>query len=274
MKVFVLDLSVCNGCYCCQIACKDEHVGNDWMPYARPQPDTGQFWLGITETVHGHVPHVKVSYVPQLCQHCDDAPCIEECKADAIYKRDDGIVIIDPDKCIGCKLCADTCPHGSIYFNDALNVAQKCTGCSHLRDSEPDEWQVPRCVDQCPTEALRFGDEEEFADFIAGAEQINVEAGTKGRVYYKGLPKMFVAGTVYEPTDKEVIIGATCTLKDNDSGATCTETTNNFGDFWFKELAGDRTFTLTIEKDGKSKVIENITTDIARGLGDIPMSLA
>ena len=60
MKVFAIDLSVCNGCYCCQIACKDEHVANDWTPYAKPQPDTGQFWLGLTEQVRGQVPKVKV----------------------------------------------------------------------------------------------------------------------------------------------------------------------------------------------------------------------
>ena len=54
MKAFVIDLSVCNGCYCCQIACKDEHAGNDWSPYAKPQPDTGQFWLGIKEKSQGN----------------------------------------------------------------------------------------------------------------------------------------------------------------------------------------------------------------------------
>ncbi|MFV0439606.1 MAG: 4Fe-4S dicluster domain-containing protein [Desulfopila sp.] len=273
MKVFTIDLSRCNGCYCCQIACKDEHVGNDWFPYARPQPDTGQFWLGITEQVHGHVPHVRVSYVPNLCHHCDDAPCIEGCKAKAIYKRDDGMVIIDPDKCIGCKLCQDTCPHDAIFFNEQLNLAQKCTACSHLRDSDPEEWSVPRCVDQCPTEALQFGDEEDFADFIAKAEPYRPERGTKSRVYYQGLPQKFIAGTLYEPTDKEVIIGATCTLKDEENGRKFTETTNNFGDFWLKGLEDDHSYTLTIEKDGHQKVISGITTDIDRGLGDIAMDM-
>ncbi len=227
MKVFTVDLSICNGCYCCQIACKDEHVANDWTPYAKPQPDTGQFWIGLTEEVRGHVPHVKVTYTPLMCNHCDDAPCIEDCKVDAIYKRDDGIVIIDPVKCTGCKICADTCPHNSIYFNEQLNIAQKCTGCTHLLDNDP-EWTVPRCVDQCPTEALRFGEEEDFKDFISEAEIINPEAGTKARVYYKSLPKKFVAGTLYDPGEKEVIIGATCTMKDDESGATFTEATNNF----------------------------------------------
>ena len=273
MKVFAIDLSVCNGCYCCQIACKDEHVGNDWTPYAKPQPDTGQFWIGLTELVRGQVPKVKITYVPKMCHHCDDAPCMADCKPGAIYKRDDGMVIIDPVKCTGCKLCADTCPHDAIFFNEALNIAQKCTGCSHLRDNDPDEWPVPRCVDQCPTDALRFGDEEEFADFIKEAELLNPEAGTKSRVYYKGLPRKFVAGTLYDPKGKEVIIGANCTLKDVESGETFTTTTDNFGDFWFRGLKDERAFTLTLEKDGKTKTIDDVTTDIDLSLGDIPMEL-
>ena len=273
MKVFTVDLTVCNGCYCCQIACKDEHVANDWTPYAKPQPDTGQFWIGLTETVRGHVPHVKVSYVPFLCNHCDDAPCIADCKAEAIYKRDDGIVIIDPVKCTGCKLCVDTCPHNSIYFNEQINIAQKCTGCSHLLDND-EEWTVPRCVDQCPTEALKFGEEEDFADFIKDAALLNPEAGTKSRVYYKGLPKKFIAGTLYDPAEKEVLIGATCTLVDEESGLKFTETTTGFGDFWFKELPDDRSYSLTFEKDGVTQTMKAIKTDIDRGLGDIAMNMA
>jgi len=273
MKVFAIDLSVCNGCYCCQIACKDEHVANDWTPYAKPQPDTGQFWIGLTELVRGQVPKVKVSYIPKMCHHCDDAPCIDSCKVEAIYKRDDGIVIIDPDKCTGCKLCADACPHDAIFFNEHLNIAQKCTGCSHLRDNEPEEWPVPRCVDQCPTDALRFGEESEFADFIKGAELLNPGAGTKSRVYYKHLPKKFVAGTLYDPKQKEVIIGATCTLKDNQSGETFTAETDNFGDFWFRGLKDDRSFTLTMKKGQKSLVIDDIVTTMDLSLGDIPMKL-
>ncbi|WDP92327.1 MAG: 4Fe-4S binding protein [Desulfobacter sp.] len=272
MKAFYLDLSVCNGCYCCQIACKDEHVANDWSPYAKPQPDTGQFWIGITELVRGQVPKVKVTYIPKMCHHCDDAPCIEQCAYDAIEKRSDGLVLIHPDKCTGCKLCKDTCPHDAIYFNENLNIAQKCTGCSHLLDND-DEWEVPRCVDQCPTDALRFGEESEFSDFIKDAEFLNPEAGTQSRVYYKNLPRKFVAGTVYDPVEKEVIIGAACSLTDDDSGETFTAVTDNFGDFWFRKLGDARSFTLDIEKDGAKKTIKNIVTDKDLSLGDIPMQV-
>ena len=64
MKVFVYDLDKCNGCHNCQIACKDEHVDNEWLPYAKPQPDTGHFWCKVEEEVCGKTPHVRVNYLP------------------------------------------------------------------------------------------------------------------------------------------------------------------------------------------------------------------
>jgi Fe-S-cluster-containing dehydrogenase component len=146
MKVFVSDVEKCLGCYCCQISCKDEYCGNDWMPYSKPQPMTGQFWRKVEEHVRGTVPKVKVAYIPTGCMHCDDAPCINACTDNAIYKREDGMVIIDPQKCTGQQLCIDACPYGAIYFNNTLNIAKKCTGCAHLLDRG---WPIkePRCVD-------------------------------------------------------------------------------------------------------------------------------
>jgi tetrathionate reductase subunit B len=263
-KAFIIDVSICNGCYSCQIACKDEHVGNDWTPVAKPQPDTGQFWLKINEYIRGTVPKVKMHYVPVLCMHCDKAPCISACPIEgAIYKRDDGLVIIDPEKCTGCKNCIDVCPYDAIYFNEDLNIAQKCTGCAHLLDND---WKEPRCVDACPTGALKMVSEAEFkAQKYAEGLKSNID--TKPRVCYLNIPKKFIAGTVYDPVKKEVIIGATCTLSSN--GDKMTETTDGFGDFWFEGLF-EGTYTLKIEKDGKIKQIDSISThkkDI--NLGDI-----
>ena len=269
MKAMVIDINRCNGCYNCQIACKDEHVGNDWSPIAKPQPDTGQFWMKVTDIVKGQVPKVRVRYMHDICQHCDDAPCIPACKAGAIYKRDDGIVIIDPTKCTGAKQCVDACPYDVIYFNTDLNIAQKCTFCAHLLD---DGWKEPRCVDSCPTEALRFGEEADLKEFIDKAEILKPEAKAKPRVYYLGLPfRSFVAGAVYDPEADECLEGATVTLKKG--GKSLKATTDNFGDFWFEELDRDgKPVSITIAMDGYlPRTIEDISIDEDINVGDIEL---
>ena len=247
-KVFVIDLSVCNGCYTCQFACKDEHCGNDWTPIAKPQPKIGQFWLKLDERVRGTVPKVKVAYRPHLCMHCDEAPCMESCPVEgAIYKREDGLVIIDTEKCTGCRNCMDACPYSTIYFNENLNIAQKCTGCAHLLDSG---WTETRCTDACPTLAIKIMDEDdaETQALITGAEvwKPELKDTVKPRVYYLNVPKKFIAGTLYEPVEEEVVIGATATLKDTKSGAVLALETDAYGDFWFEGI-GDSTYDLELK---------------------------
>jgi tetrathionate reductase subunit B len=270
-KVFVIDVSKCNGCHCCQIVCKDEHVGNDWSPIAKPQPDIGQFWLELTERVRGTVPKVKVAYRPHLCMHCDNPPCLTACPVPgALYKRDDGLVIIDTVKCTGCRLCVDACPYDVIFFNENLNLAQKCTGCAHLID---DGWAEPRCADACPTLAIRFLDETEAKDLIARGEvwKPELKDEVQPRVYYLGLPKKFIAGTLYDPVEEEVIIGATVTLTGRDGGV-CTTRTDEYGDFWFEGLR-DGVFDLRLETQGSVRLFPDLdTTDRDINLGDIPIT--
>jgi tetrathionate reductase subunit B len=269
MKVFVIDISKCNGCYSCQLACKDEHVGNDWMPYARPQPDTGQFWLKMNETVRGTVPKVKVAYQATLCMHCDNAPCISACKVKGgIYKRHDGLVVINPGKCTGCRYCLDACPYNAIYFNADLNLAQKCTGCAHLMDRG---WKEPRCVDICPAGALRFGEESELAEWISRAEILKPESGAQPRVFYLNLPKRFVAGTVYDPLKEEVVAAAACTLTDLKNGRKHSMKTDGFGDFWFEGVETGM-YSLEITGGGKTKIIASIATEKDVNLGDIALT--
>lgn len=267
-KAFVIDVGRCCGCYNCQLACKDEHVDNDWAPYARPQPDTGQFWLKIQEDIRGTVPKVRMHYVPLLCNHCDSAPCMEACSVEgAIVKRDDGLVLIDPRVCTGCKDCMAACPYGVIYFNDALTIAQKCTGCAHLLDNG---FALPRCVESCPTDAILFGEEADLQAAIGGAVALQPETGSRPRVYYRNIPGVFIGGTVYDPVQREVVIGGRCLL--TGGGRVREAFTDAYGDFWFEDLAAGA-YDVSIEADGfESTHFSAVDAGESVNLGEIPLN--
>jgi len=264
MKAFVIDVGRCCDCYNCQLACKDEHVENDWTPYAKPQPETGQFWLKVEEHVCGTIPKVKMHYIPKLCNHCEKPACLDACPDKAISIRDDGLVLIEPERCTGCKACLSACPYGAVYFNDTLNLAQKCTGCAHLLDNG---YEVPRCVESCPTDAMSFGEREDLMDLIEGSSLLKPEAGYGPRVSYRNIPGKFIAGTVYDPVEKEVIINARCLAT---SGGKVIETfTDPYGDFWFKDLSVG-IYHVSIEAEGfKGRYFSGIDTAQDVNLGDI-----
>ena len=270
MKCLIIDVTKCVGCYNCQLACKDEHVGNDWTPYAKPQPE-GHFWMRVKEVERGALPKVKVDWIPILCMHCEDAPCIPACPEHAIYRRSDGIIIIDPEKCQGAKKCIEACPYGVIYFNEELGISQKCTMCAHLLDRGSKE---PRCVTACPTEALKFGEYEELQYLIDKAEILTPEdkPKTKARVFYIGLPKKFIAGEVYCPGEDKCLEGAEVILTDLSTGEKFTTKTDNFGDFWLEKLRVS-TYSLTIKKKGYyPQEIKSISTEKDVNLGEIGLN--
>jgi len=251
--------------------CKDEHSGNDWSPIAKPQPEVGQFWVKLTERVRGTVPKVKVAYRPHLCMHCDKAACMAACPSGNIYKREDGLVVVDSVKCKGCRNCVDACNFDAIYFNEDLNISQKCTGCAHLLDNG---WSEPRCVDACPTLAMKFMDEEDAKELIKDAEvwRPEIKDKTQPRVYYLNVPKKFIAGTLYDPVEEEVFIDAKCSLTDVDNGKKYAVVTDAYGDFWFEDLP-DGKFKLEVKAGGKTKVFDEIdTTGNDVNLGDIPLA--
>ncbi|MDR3363393.1 MAG: carboxypeptidase regulatory-like domain-containing protein [Clostridiales Family XIII bacterium] len=266
-KAFVIDVALCSGCYSCQIACKDEHCGNDWRPYSAPQPDTGQFWIKVNEKPCGTIPKVRVVYTPVLCNHCASPACIAACKNGAIFKRDDGLVLIDPGKCKGCADCAKACPYGAIYENEALGIAQKCSGCAHLLDNG---YAEPRCVEACPTGALAFGEEDGLAGDIKGAAVLKPETGSYPKVYYRNVPGQFIAGTAYDPELKEVIEHAEVVAVTG--GKILRTWTDDFGDFWLNDLAVG-SYDVTIAAAGyEPKNFSGLRTDECVNLGDIPLA--
>lgn len=258
-QVLLIDITRCNGCYSCQLSCKDEHVDNDWSPIAKPQPNTGHFWHKVTETVQGTVPKVRVHYMHDMCNHCRNARCIAACRHNAIYRREkDGFVIIDPEKCQGDKACMEACPYDSIYFNEKLNIAQKCTMCVHLLD---DDWTEPRCSQACPTDAITFGEYDDLKEKIEseGFEINHPEYNAGSRIYYKGLlNKFFIAGEIYDPDEDECLEGVVVTLIDTEGNEINRVETDVFGDFWF-ERTEPGIYSIEINlPDYESKKIENI----------------
>jgi Fe-S-cluster-containing dehydrogenase component len=265
----IINLDECTGCDLCQIACKDEHVGNSHLPWTKPEPDTGHFWIKVDSIERGQIPKVKVTYVPLLCVHCDNAPCMKACPEEAITKRDDGTVWINPNECTGSRLCEDACPYDVIYFNEELNIAQKCTWCMHLTE----KGDIPRCVDVCPRDAIIFGEEgsPKLKELESKAEVLNPEYEAKPRIYYLGLPKPFIAGTVIDQTANEVNVGAKVTAIDLFTDQQHTIFTDEFGDFLIKNLKRDHKYAISVEKDNYEKRTIVVTTDKDKNLGDIPL---
>ena len=269
-KVFVIDVARCTGCYSCQTACKDEYCGNDWSPYSKPQPVMGQFWLHLLERQEGSTPKVKVNYTPTLCNHCENPACLTACSKGAISRHEDhGFVIIEPDKCDGCGDCAKACPYDSIYMNAELKIAQKCTGCAHLLDNG---FSLPRCVEACPTDALKFGDEETLTREIEGTDVLKPREGTKPNVFYRNLPGRFIGGLVYDPVSKTVVENAKVRLLSG--GKRRDAVSDIFGDFWFKDLPAGW-YDLYIDAEGyATEAIRDIHVpeDNSVNLGDIALT--
>jgi len=249
----VIDLTVCIGCYNCQISCKDEYVSNDWPPYSLSEPLAGQFWMHVTEKIRGNVPRVKMAYTPLPCQHCRNAPCITASTGGGVYRRADGIVIADPVKSAGQTQLPASCPYGAMFSNEDSGIAQKCTMCAHLLDAG---WAQPRCVESCPENCISFGDLDNPTSAVAqavasgSAQVFHPEYGTQPDVYYIGLPATFLAGAVIEGKGKgDYIQGATVNLTDF-LGNSWSTTTNNFGDFEFEGLTAGRLYTVNITASG------------------------
>lgn len=247
----VIDVYKCCGCYNCFLACRDEFCDNDFPGYSAAQPSDGQFWMRVLEKERGKYPKVKLSYTPVPCMHCENAACIQAAKDGAVYRRPDGIVIIDPVKARGQKQLVASCPYRAIAWNEEHQLPQKCTLCAHMLDNGEKE---PRCVEVCPTECLTFGNLDDPGSKVSklitagNVAPMHPEYDLKEKVVYSNLPRKFVAGTVVYGDTDECAEGATVTLTSNDKNMTTR--TNSFGDFEFEDLADNAVYTVTIEAQG------------------------
>ena len=179
----VIDLRRCVGCMSCQVSCKME---ND-VPLG-----VFRSWVKIAQ--RGKYPDVKQQSFPRLCNHCDNPPCVSGCPTRASYRRDDGVVLIDYDKCIGCKYCIAACPYNARFVSPVRKVAEKCTFCAHRIDKGLD----PTCVRSCMGRARTFGDisdpKSEVSKLITenSVRALKPEKGTEPSVFYIGLDRVMV----------------------------------------------------------------------------------
>ena len=140
---FAIDQNTCIGCHACTVACKTEH-----------EVPVGQFRTWVKYVDQGEFPNNTRDFGVMRCNHCTDAPCVKICPTKALYKRKDGIVDFDRDRCIGCKSCMQGCPYDAIYIDEDTHTAAKCNFCAHRIDENLE----PACVVVCPTHSIWVGD--------------------------------------------------------------------------------------------------------------------
>jgi tetrathionate reductase subunit B len=174
----VIDLGRCIGCHTCEVVCKMEN-----------NVSLGVWQIWVKEIEKGRYPNVRKEFLPLLCNNCDNPICVTVCPTGASFKRKDGIVMIDPHKCIGCRYCMAACPYAARHLDPVMNIVQKCSFCSHRVDAG----LRPACVESCPTGALVFGNLDAPGDDVAvlcsskPVQRIKPESGTGPNVCYVGL---------------------------------------------------------------------------------------
>ena len=273
----VIDLARCHDCNDCFLSDKDEFVGNDFPPYSLAQPWSGHRWMNIERKERGQHPIVQVTYRPTPCLQCDEAPCVKDSPPGSVYKRDDGLVIIDPKKAKGHSEIVKTCPYEVIYWNEELGLPQKCTGCAHLLD---DGWTETRCSQVCPTEAITLvlADDAEMQIRVEdeGLEVLSPELGAKPRVYYKNLyrwTKVFVSGSVAFRDTDECAEGALVGVEAGGVGVG-EGVVNNYGEFVVDKLDPDKEYSVKVESPGYKPFATVVTLDGSRNLGLILLERA
>jgi len=161
----VIDLDTCVGCHACAVNCKEWNTGGHMAPLTDLDPygaePEGVWFNRVHAYEAGDGAEGRTVHFPRSCLHCENAACVTVCPTGASYKREeDGIVLIDEAKCIGCKLCSWACPYGAREFDSDVGVMKKCTLCIDriYNETLPEAERVPACVATCPASARHFGD--------------------------------------------------------------------------------------------------------------------
>jgi Fe-S-cluster-containing dehydrogenase component len=191
--VFVVDLNSCIGCNACMVACAQENQTPYWS----------EKWRTKVEQIEiGEFPQVKRVFFPHLCMQCQNTPCLYACPTGATYKTEEGIVLVNYERCIGCEACVIACPYDARYPYDSEDVEEckklygeeaihttphidKCTWCYHRIK----EGLVPACVETCPTNCRMFGDlnEDSYVSRLVlegKAVPLSPHLGTEPKVFY------------------------------------------------------------------------------------------
>ncbi|MBF0304363.1 MAG: 4Fe-4S dicluster domain-containing protein [Alphaproteobacteria bacterium] len=198
----VVDLDLCVGCHACAVACKEWNSGGHMAPLTDLEPygrDPDGVWFNRIHTFEADADdqHIgcgtsRTTHFPKSCLHCETPDCVTVCPTGASYKRaEDGIVLVNEDLCIGCKLCSWACPYGAREFDQDVGVMKKCTLCiDRIYNKNLEEVdRVPACVMVCPVSARHFGD--------LGDPDSNVSALVRERDGYDLMPEMG-----YKPVNK------------------------------------------------------------------------
>ena len=180
----IIDLRLCIGCEACIAACDMENE-TPW--------EEGKRRTHVPRFDFGSYPDLTVLYVPRLCMHCENPPCVSVCPTGASYKNEDGVVIVNYDLCIGCKYCILTCPYDARYVDERKKAVDKCIFCYENRVTRG---MLPACAATCPGGARIFGDMDDprsEAGRLAAsglARPLRPDLGTKPKVLY--IPKVKV----------------------------------------------------------------------------------
>lgn len=237
------------------LSAKDEYVGNEHPGYSAPVPEEGGDLFTLERKVRGEAPVVDAAYLLKTCNHCDNAPC-KDVGGDAVIKRDDGIIIIDPVKAKGRRDIYEACPYNALIWNEDLELPQNWIFDAHLLDAG---MSVPRCVDAAPLnsiQAIKVTDAEMQRKADAeGLEVLHPELDTKPRVYYRNMHRFtscFIGGTLVTQASgtEDCVEGADIEVYRGDElvGQALSDT---YGEFKLDRLdPGSGAYRIVMSRDG------------------------